>query len=184
MSRSETYSEGRVPLHTLRADIDYGFAEAKTTFGRIGVKVWINKGEIMPEGYESDRAASRLGDQDQARRRAVAATASAPHVRPAAAAATARVSAPWAGRAGASVAAPERGRASLARRSPRRSSRSPSRRRSSRSPSRRRQQAPPAEAAPAEAPPAEPAGEAPAPAAGGSADRGARPLRGAGRRVG
>jgi len=69
MSRSETYSEGRVPLHTLRADIDYGFAEAKTTFGRIGVKVWINKGEIMPEGYETDRAAGRLGDQDQARRK-------------------------------------------------------------------------------------------------------------------
>jgi small subunit ribosomal protein S3 len=70
MSRSETYSEGRVPLHTLRADIDYGFAEAKTTFGRIGVKVWINKGEIMPEGFESDRgAAGRLGDQDQARRK-------------------------------------------------------------------------------------------------------------------
>ena len=53
MSRSETYSEGRVPLHTLRADIDYGFAEAKTTFGRIGVKVWINKGEIMPEGFDT-----------------------------------------------------------------------------------------------------------------------------------
>jgi len=69
MSRSETYSEGRVPLHTLRADIDYGFAEAKTTFGRIGVKVWINKGEIMPEGYESDRPGGRLGDQDQARRK-------------------------------------------------------------------------------------------------------------------
>jgi small subunit ribosomal protein S3 len=70
MSRSETYSEGRVPLHTLRADIDYGFAEAKTTFGRIGVKVWINKGEIMPEGYETERgAAGRLGDQDQARRK-------------------------------------------------------------------------------------------------------------------
>jgi small subunit ribosomal protein S3 len=51
MARSESYSEGRVPLHTLRADIDYGFKEAKTTFGRIGVKVWINKGEIMPEGY-------------------------------------------------------------------------------------------------------------------------------------
>jgi small subunit ribosomal protein S3 len=44
MSRSESYSEGRVPLHTIRADIDYGFAEAKTTTGRIGVKVWINKG--------------------------------------------------------------------------------------------------------------------------------------------
>jgi small subunit ribosomal protein S3 len=72
MSRSETYSEGRVPLHTLRADIDYGFAEAKTTYGRIGVKVWINKGEIMPEGFDSgvDRgSAGRLGEQDQARRR-------------------------------------------------------------------------------------------------------------------
>ena len=46
-----------MPLHTLRADIDYGFAEAKTTFGRIGVKVWINKGEVMPAGYgEGDRA--------------------------------------------------------------------------------------------------------------------------------
>jgi small subunit ribosomal protein S3 len=51
MARTEGYSDGRVPLHTLRADIDYGFYEARTTFGRIGVKVWINKGEIMPEGY-------------------------------------------------------------------------------------------------------------------------------------
>jgi small subunit ribosomal protein S3 len=71
MSRSEKYSEGRVPLHTLRADIDYGFAEAKTTFGRIGVKVWINKGEIMPEGYEGaagDREV-RLSEEDQARRK-------------------------------------------------------------------------------------------------------------------
>mgnify|MGYP000875631741 CR=1 FL=1 len=47
MSRSEFYREGRVPLHTLRADIDYGFYEAKTTFGRIGVKVWIYKGDIL-----------------------------------------------------------------------------------------------------------------------------------------
>jgi small subunit ribosomal protein S3 len=70
MSRSEQYSEGRVPLHTIRADIDFGFAEAKTTFGRIGVKVWINKGEIMPEGYEGvSQRDARLGDQDQARRR-------------------------------------------------------------------------------------------------------------------
>jgi small subunit ribosomal protein S3 len=71
MSRSESYSEGRVPLHTIRADIDYGFAEAKTTFGRIGVKVWINKGEIMPEGFEGLAGGRelRLGDQDQARRR-------------------------------------------------------------------------------------------------------------------
>ena len=64
--RPRRYSEGRVPLHTIRADIDYGFVEAKTTFGRIGVKVWINKGEIMPEGYggldtEKDVAARRPG---------------------------------------------------------------------------------------------------------------------------
>jgi small subunit ribosomal protein S3 len=52
MARIEGYSEGRVPLHTLRADIDYGFCEADTTFGKIGVKVWINKGEIMPEGFD------------------------------------------------------------------------------------------------------------------------------------
>jgi len=51
MARVESYSDGRVPLHTLRADIDYGFYEARTTFGRIGVKCWVNKGEIMPEGY-------------------------------------------------------------------------------------------------------------------------------------
>ena len=71
MSRSERYTEGRVPLHTIRADIDYGFAEARTTFGRIGVKVWINKGEIMPEGFEGLAGGRelRLGDQDQARRR-------------------------------------------------------------------------------------------------------------------
>jgi len=48
MARKESYREGRVPLHTLRADIDYGFREAKTTFGRIGVKVWIYKGDILP----------------------------------------------------------------------------------------------------------------------------------------
>ena len=50
MARTESYSDGRVPLHTMRADIDYGFYEARTTFGRIGVKCWVNKGEIMPEG--------------------------------------------------------------------------------------------------------------------------------------
>ena len=68
MSRREMYSEGRVPLHTIRADIDYGFVEAKTTAGRIGVKVWINKGEIMPEGF-GDADTGRLGDQDTRRRR-------------------------------------------------------------------------------------------------------------------
>jgi len=53
MARTEGYSDGRVPLHTLRADIDYGFVEAKTTTGRIGVKCWINKGEVMPEGFRT-----------------------------------------------------------------------------------------------------------------------------------
>lgn len=48
MSRTEWIAEGSVPLHTLRADIDYGFAEAYTTYGQIGVKVWINRGEILP----------------------------------------------------------------------------------------------------------------------------------------
>jgi small subunit ribosomal protein S3 len=64
MARIEGYSEGRVPLHTLRADIDYGFCEADTTFGKIGVKVWINKGEIMPEGFEQGsrgQAEARIG---------------------------------------------------------------------------------------------------------------------------
>jgi small subunit ribosomal protein S3 len=58
MSRSEFYREGRVPLHTLRADIDYGFAEAHTTFGRLGVKVWIYKGEIIES--RAERAAAAL----------------------------------------------------------------------------------------------------------------------------
>jgi small subunit ribosomal protein S3 len=64
MARTEGYSEGRVPLHTLRADIDYGFWEADTTFGKIGVKVWINKGEIMPEGFDLSshgQAEARVG---------------------------------------------------------------------------------------------------------------------------
>ena len=56
MARTEGYSDGRVPLHTLRADIDYGFVEARTGTGRIGVKCWINKGEVMPEGFNRDNA--------------------------------------------------------------------------------------------------------------------------------
>ncbi|MDD6734488.1 MAG: 30S ribosomal protein S3 [Lachnospiraceae bacterium] len=48
MARTETYSEGTIPLQTLRADIDYGFAEADTTYGKLGVKVWIYKGEVLP----------------------------------------------------------------------------------------------------------------------------------------
>jgi small subunit ribosomal protein S3 len=70
MSRRETYNEGRVPLHTIRADIDYGFVEARTASGRIGVKVWINKGEIMPKGFDTAGGDdARLGDQDARRRR-------------------------------------------------------------------------------------------------------------------
>ncbi|HAE62947.1 MAG TPA: 30S ribosomal protein S3 [Eubacteriaceae bacterium] len=55
MARTEHYSEGNVPLQTLRADIDYGFAEANTTYGKIGVKVWINKGEVLPEKKEDKK---------------------------------------------------------------------------------------------------------------------------------
>ena len=63
MSRREFYREGRVPLHTLRADIDYGFYEARTTFGRIGVKVWIYKGDALGSRAEREQAAaaSRAG---------------------------------------------------------------------------------------------------------------------------
>jgi small subunit ribosomal protein S3 len=65
MSRTEFYREGRVPLHTLRADIDYGFYEARTTFGRIGVKVWIYKGDALPSraDREAAAAAARLGQR-------------------------------------------------------------------------------------------------------------------------
>lgn len=58
IARSEWYREGRVPLHTLRADIDYGFAEAKTTYGVLGVKVWIFKGEVFP-GQEAETPAPK-----------------------------------------------------------------------------------------------------------------------------
>jgi small subunit ribosomal protein S3 len=59
MSRREFYREGRVPLHTLRADIDYGFREARTTFGRIGVKVWIYKGDILPYKTSAEEKITR-----------------------------------------------------------------------------------------------------------------------------
>ena len=74
IARSEKYSEGNVPLHTLRADIDYGFAEADTTYGKLGVKVWINHGEVLDKGLVSpvpeekrekknDRRSRRDGDR-------------------------------------------------------------------------------------------------------------------------
>jgi len=59
MSRSEFYREGRVPLHTLRSNIDYGFYEAKTTFGRIGVKVWIYKGDMTARELAAQQATQR-----------------------------------------------------------------------------------------------------------------------------
>ena len=58
MSRSEFYREGRVPLHTLRANVDYGLYEARTTFGRIGVKVWIYKGDITSRELAREQAAA------------------------------------------------------------------------------------------------------------------------------
>jgi small subunit ribosomal protein S3 len=57
IARSESYREGSIPLHTLRADIDYGTAEAHTTYGRIGIKVWIYKGEVLPESKEQAKPA-------------------------------------------------------------------------------------------------------------------------------
>lgn len=73
MSRSEFYREGRVPLHTLRANIDYGFYEAKTTFGRIGVKVWIYKGDLTAKELAREQAnapKARRDDRGGDRRRA------------------------------------------------------------------------------------------------------------------
>ena len=77
IARSEKYSEGNVPLHTLRADIDYGFAEADTTYGKIGVKVWINKGEVLtkelvspiPEEPKQERRGRKDGDRRRNDRR-------------------------------------------------------------------------------------------------------------------
>jgi small subunit ribosomal protein S3 len=81
IARSEKYSEGNVPLHTLRADIDYGFSEADTTYGKLGVKVWINHGEILEKGLRnpvpeekndgrrgSDRRPRRDGDRPRSDR--------------------------------------------------------------------------------------------------------------------
>ena len=88
MARTEWYREGRVPLHTLRADIDYGFREAKTTYGRIGVKVWIYKGDILPyksvlEDKITREAAMAVGETSgQARPRKVVSSSAAARRRP------------------------------------------------------------------------------------------------------
>ena len=63
IARSETYSDGTIPLQTLRADIDYGFAEADTTYGKVGVKVWIYKGEILPKKHDEKTSDSEGGAQ-------------------------------------------------------------------------------------------------------------------------
>ena len=70
MARSEWYREGRVPLHTLRADVDYGFAEAKTTYGIIGIKVWVYKGEIFDfaqvgQEKQDDSPRAERGDRER-----------------------------------------------------------------------------------------------------------------------
>ena len=83
MSRRESEKQGRIPLHTLRADIDFGIAEAHTTFGRIGVKVWVYKGDIMPEPKrpraENDFSGMSQEERDAAQGRpAVATPAAAP----------------------------------------------------------------------------------------------------------
>ena len=83
MSRTEWYREGRVPLHTLRADIDYGFRESRTTYGRIGVKVWIYRGDILPyksvmEDKISKEAAMAVGETSgQTKPRTVVSSAAA-----------------------------------------------------------------------------------------------------------
>ena len=69
IARSEKYSEGNVPLHTLRADIDYGFAEADTTYGKIGVKVWINHGEILDKGLKDAVPKAETDKRDKKSRR-------------------------------------------------------------------------------------------------------------------
>lgn len=70
IARNETYHEGTIPLQTIRADIDYGFAEAKTTYGRIGVKVWVYKGEVLKGEVQQDRPrrSSRRNDARQEKR--------------------------------------------------------------------------------------------------------------------
>ena len=69
MARTEWYLEGRVPLHTLRAKIDYGFAEAHTTYGIIGVKVWIFKGEVLAKGIQAEPKEEKKGGRRPSRKR-------------------------------------------------------------------------------------------------------------------
>ena len=77
IARSEWYREGRVPLHTLRADIDYGFAEARTTYGKIGIKVWVFKGVVMAHNAEPAAAPAPAPEAPKRPRRAGAKNAAA-----------------------------------------------------------------------------------------------------------
>jgi small subunit ribosomal protein S3 len=118
MSRSEHYRDGRVPLHTLRADIDYGFFEARTTFGRIGVKVWIYKGDVVgginakrerDAAPSADRAPRRdRGDRPNRARRSGASGTTATSTEAGRAAADAQASDQTAGAASAAPAAAEK----------------------------------------------------------------------------
>ena len=76
IARRQLMHQGRVPLHTIRADIDYGFSEAHTTMGLLGIKVWIYKGDVLPEKKESEAVEAPV--QAQAASTGVAAPASAP----------------------------------------------------------------------------------------------------------
>jgi small subunit ribosomal protein S3 len=69
MARTEWYLEGRVPLHTLRAKIDYGFAEAHTTYGIIGIKVWIFKGEVLAKGIQQEPVEEKKGGRKPRQKR-------------------------------------------------------------------------------------------------------------------
>ena len=68
MARTEGYSEGVVPLHTLRSDIDYAWEEASTTYGRLGVKVWICRGEVLPGQMVTEPEAPKFAQNDRRRR--------------------------------------------------------------------------------------------------------------------
>ena len=128
MARNEHYSEGRVPLHTLRADIDYGFREARTTFGRIGVKVWINKGEDpargLPGGRGQGTPRTRRGAPRRSRTRRGAAVRAVTARPPAAAAWSGRTRArsrsprSWSRRPRRSPGRPRRTRSRWSRRGP------------------------------------------------------------------
>src|SRR3546814_16978079 len=80
IARTEWYRDGRVPLHTLRAIIDYGTAQAQTTYGIIGIQVWVYKGDMLPNGEMSPEApAAPRGDQPRSRRHRSAPPAPPPH---------------------------------------------------------------------------------------------------------